>query len=70
MPYFIAAHPGCDEEDMLKLSLWRQRKAFGSGRRGKTRSKTQTGGGKEEEKQSQWKIVGKSIDSETGRQKL
>ena len=22
IPYFIAAHPGCDEEDMLNLSLW------------------------------------------------
>lgn len=22
IPYFIAAHPGCDDEDMLNLSLW------------------------------------------------
>ena len=22
IPYFIAAHPGCDEEDMLNLSIW------------------------------------------------
>ncbi|MBN3561651.1 YgiQ family radical SAM protein [Aliamphritea spongicola] len=22
IPYFIAAHPGCDDEDMLSLSLW------------------------------------------------
>ena len=22
IPYFIAAHPGCDEEDMLNLSMW------------------------------------------------
>ncbi len=22
IPYFIAAHPGCDEKDMLELSLW------------------------------------------------
>ena len=22
IPYFIAAHPGCDEEEMLNLSLW------------------------------------------------
>lgn len=22
IPYFIAAHPGCDEDEMLKLSLW------------------------------------------------
>ena len=28
IPYFIAAHPGCDEEDMLNLSLWIKQKNF------------------------------------------
>jgi uncharacterized radical SAM protein YgiQ len=28
IPYFIAAHPGCDEEDMLNLSIWLKQKKF------------------------------------------
>ena len=28
IPYFIAAHPGCDEEDMLNLSLWLKKHDF------------------------------------------
>ena len=28
IPYFIAAHPGCDEEDMLNLSLWLKQHKF------------------------------------------
>jgi radical SAM superfamily enzyme YgiQ (UPF0313 family) len=28
IPYFIAAHPGCDEEDMLNLSLWLKEHKF------------------------------------------
>ena len=28
IPYFIAAHPGCDEEDMLNLSLWLKHHKF------------------------------------------
>lgn len=28
IPYFIAAHPGCDEEDMLNLSLWLKEHRF------------------------------------------
>ena len=28
IPYFIAAHPGCDEEDMLNLSLWLKQRQF------------------------------------------
>ena len=28
IPYFIAAHPGCDEEDMLNLSLWLKKHRF------------------------------------------
>lgn len=28
IPYFIAAHPGCDEEDMLNLSLWLKQHDF------------------------------------------
>ncbi len=28
IPYFIAAHPGCDEEDMLQLGLWLKRHGF------------------------------------------
>ena len=28
IPYFIAAHPGCDEEDMLNLSLWLKHRKF------------------------------------------
>lgn len=28
IPYFIAAHPGCDEEDMLNLSLWLKQHNF------------------------------------------
>ena len=28
IPYFIAAHPGCDEEDMLNLSLWLKHHQF------------------------------------------
>jgi len=28
IPYFIAAHPGCDEKDMLNLSLWLKERKF------------------------------------------
>jgi uncharacterized radical SAM protein YgiQ len=28
IPYFIAAHPGCDENEMLNLSLWLKRNKF------------------------------------------
>ncbi|MCV6626010.1 MAG: YgiQ family radical SAM protein, partial [Cellvibrionaceae bacterium] len=28
IPYFIAAHPGCEDEDMLNLSLWLKRNKF------------------------------------------
>lgn len=28
IPYFIAAHPGCDDEDMLNLSLWLKEHGF------------------------------------------
>ncbi len=28
IPYFIAAHPGCSDEDMLQLSLWLKRNDF------------------------------------------
>ena len=28
IPYFIAAHPGCDEEDMLNLSVWLKQHNF------------------------------------------
>jgi len=28
IPYFIAAHPGCDEEEMLNLSLWLKKHKF------------------------------------------
>ncbi|MGE0857865.1 MAG: YgiQ family radical SAM protein [Gammaproteobacteria bacterium] len=28
IPYFIAAHPGCEDGDMLKLSLWLKRHRF------------------------------------------
>jgi uncharacterized radical SAM protein YgiQ len=28
IPYFIAAHPGCTEEDMLNLSLWLKSRKF------------------------------------------
>lgn len=28
IPYFIAAHPGCDEEDMLNLSMWLKEHKF------------------------------------------
>ena len=28
IPYFIAAHPGCDETDMLNLSLWLKQHKF------------------------------------------
>ena len=28
IPYFIAAHPGCDEEDMLNLSIWLKQHKF------------------------------------------
>ncbi|GAB5500409.1 MAG: YgiQ family radical SAM protein [Pseudohongiellaceae bacterium] len=28
IPYFIAAHPGCDDEDMLNLSLWLKQHNF------------------------------------------
>ncbi len=28
IPYFIAAHPGCDDEDMLNLALWLKRNKF------------------------------------------
>ncbi len=28
IPYFIAAHPGCSDEDMLNLSLWLKRNKF------------------------------------------
>lgn len=28
IPYFIAAHPGCEDEDMLNLSLWLKRNNF------------------------------------------
>lgn len=28
IPYFIAAHPGCDDEDMLNLSLWLKEHKF------------------------------------------
>ena len=28
IPYFIAAHPGCDDEDMLNLSLWLKKNKF------------------------------------------
>ncbi len=28
IPYFIAAHPGCEDDDMLKLALWLKRHRF------------------------------------------
>ncbi|GAA5315610.1 MAG: YgiQ family radical SAM protein [Candidatus Pelagadaptatus aseana] len=28
IPYFIAGHPGCEDEDMLNLSLWLKRNKF------------------------------------------
>ncbi len=28
IPYFIAAHPGCEEEDMVKLALWLKKNDF------------------------------------------
>ncbi|WP_163370857.1 YgiQ family radical SAM protein [Endozoicomonas acroporae] len=28
IPYFIAAHPGCEDEDMLNLSLWLKKNKF------------------------------------------
>ncbi len=28
IPYFIAAHPGCSDEDMLELALWLKRNGF------------------------------------------
>lgn len=28
IPYFIAAHPGCEDEDMLNLALWLKRNDF------------------------------------------
>lgn len=28
IPYFIAAHPGCEEEDMLNLSMWLKKNEF------------------------------------------
>ena len=28
IPYFIAAHPGCEDEDMLKLGLWLKKHGF------------------------------------------
>ncbi|WP_257280804.1 MULTISPECIES: YgiQ family radical SAM protein [unclassified Endozoicomonas] len=28
IPYFIAAHPGCEDEDMMNLSLWLKRHKF------------------------------------------
>ncbi|WP_196140417.1 YgiQ family radical SAM protein [Aliikangiella sp. G2MR2-5] len=28
IPYFIAAHPGCDDEDMLNLALWLKKNKF------------------------------------------
>ena len=28
IPYFIAAHPGCDDGDMVKLALWLKRNKF------------------------------------------
>ncbi len=28
IPYFIAAHPGCDDTDMLNLALWLKQKKF------------------------------------------
>ena len=28
IPYFIAAHPGCEDEDMVNLSLWLKRNKF------------------------------------------
>lgn len=28
VPYFIAAHPGCSDEDMLRLALWLKKKGF------------------------------------------
>ncbi|TQV66149.1 YgiQ family radical SAM protein [Exilibacterium tricleocarpae] len=28
IPYFIAAHPGCEDEDMLNLSLWLKRNKY------------------------------------------
>ena len=28
IPYFIAAHPGCTDEDMLNLSLWLKNNDF------------------------------------------
>ncbi len=28
IPYFIAAHPGCEDEDMLNLALWLKRNKF------------------------------------------
>ena len=28
IPYFIAAHPGCDEEDMMNLALWLKKNNF------------------------------------------
>lgn len=28
IPYFIAAHPGCEDEDMLNLSLWLKQNKF------------------------------------------
>ena len=28
IPYFIAAHPGCDDDDMLNLSMWLKQHKF------------------------------------------
>jgi len=28
IPYFIAAHPGCEDEDMLNLALWLKKNKF------------------------------------------
>ena len=28
IPYFIAAHPGCEDQDMVKLALWLKRNKF------------------------------------------
>ena len=28
IPYFIAAHPGCEDSDMIKLALWLKRNKF------------------------------------------
>ena len=28
IPYFIAAHPGCDDEDMINLALWLKKNKF------------------------------------------